>query len=614
MDALDLFSEPYSSTGNIGENFRRLLGAPSLDPLQTVVREAVQNIADAAKLGRGPDICIRLRSLSQQQRAVLRSVILSHLPTEKISRMLLDAALSKPELMVLEICDFQTSGLGGPTRSDRIPVGTKRTDFIDFLRNIGTPRDTGHGGGTYGFGKVALYRASRCSTILVDSLPGGHGKSEGRRFMGCHVGHSFEIPEKGMLRRFTGRHWWGIADPSDGVVDPAVDQQAADLAGSLGFLPRDDTQPGTSIMILDFDTDTQDPQVMGSRIVEALLWNFWPRMMRDVPESRRFNCRVFVHDVELSVPSPEEFAPFDLYCKAMGAARSRSGNDVRVIETKRPPRELGAVAIEKGFRTKRRPLVSDDSLVPSVMHHIALMRPVELVVKYLEGSALPDQRVEWVGVFLVSDDDEVERAFAESEPPAHDDWIPDNLPTGHAKRYVRRAMKDLRGIASEMGVVGPSRPEGVGSGPPLARLASRLGAILEGVGGDGVGRRRSSRNQGASARPQRPRATRPIFDRLAMSDRGRVAVFLTDVTQDKGRSGVTLRASVSIAIDGAGIGQIDDDIPLPTILSISLVGSEAVESDTFPLNGLEGPFELRVLVPDDCAVTVDVEVLTEAAE
>ena len=33
--SLSLQSERYGSTGNIGENFQRLLGAPSLDPLQT---------------------------------------------------------------------------------------------------------------------------------------------------------------------------------------------------------------------------------------------------------------------------------------------------------------------------------------------------------------------------------------------------------------------------------------------------------------------------------------------------------------------------------------------------------------------------------------------------
>lgn len=612
MNTLHLYSEPYGSTGNIGENFRRLLGAPTLDPLQTLIRESVQNIADAAKLGQGPEILIRLRTLSHEQREVLGDIILHEVPREQNSRELLQTSLARPQLMVLEICDFQTTGLGGPTRSDRIPIGTERTDFIDFLRNIGTPRDTVHGGGTYGFGKVALYRGSRCSTILVDSLSHGSAAND-RRLIGCHVGRSFGLPENDMLRRFTGRHWWGIADPNDGVADPVTGHHAKELARSLGFPERSEGQSGTSIMIIDFEAEGDDPHAVGNRIVESLLWNFWPRMMRDVPESRRFICRVEVDGAELLVPAPEDYAPFDLFCKAMRAVRSGCGNDVRRIESQRPAQLLGTLAIEKGLRSPRRKLVGDRSVVPPVINHIALMRPVELVVKYLEGSSLPDERLEWAAVFLTSSDDEVERAFAESEPPAHDDWIPDNLQTGYAKRYVNVALKRLRGIASEIGVVAPGRPTGSGSGPPLARLSGRLGAILEGVGGDGAGRRRTLGNGGGGARPSRARASRPIFDRLELSEVGRVAVFTTEVTQDSGHSGRTLSAQVSIAIEGAGAGRIDEDIAQPTILSIrSAVGDVVSEEARLSLQGREGRFELRVLIPDDYAVTVDAEVLPEA--
>ena len=82
LSPLELHSEPYGSTGNIGENFRRLLGAPTLDPLQTVIRESVQNIADAARPGVGPEILIRLRTLSDTQRDIIRSVVLAEIPEE----------------------------------------------------------------------------------------------------------------------------------------------------------------------------------------------------------------------------------------------------------------------------------------------------------------------------------------------------------------------------------------------------------------------------------------------------------------------------------------------------------------------------------------------------
>ena len=607
---MQLYSEPYGSTGNIGENFRRLLGAPSLDPLQTVVRESVQNIADAAKLGTGPEIFLRIRTLDAAQRSALRERVFSSLPEETSSRAQILATLDMDPLVVLEICDFGTVGLGGPTRSDRIPVGTQQTDFIDFLRNIGSPRDTEHGGGTYGFGKVALYRASACSTIIVDTLPHDTGP-EGRRLIGCHVGHSFEIPEDGMLRRFTGRHWWGSLDPRDGVADPLTGGAADDLATALGFPDRRKLGSGTSVMILGFQSDDDDLRIAANRIVESLLWNFWPRMMEDVPASRRFRCMIMLENDEIPVPAPESLAPFDLLCKAMTAARGGKGNDVRKIESQRPSKFLGTLAIEKGLRSPRRPLVPTGSLVPHQLRHIALMRPVELVVKYLEGQPLPDERLEWGGVFLASDEDEVERAFADSEPPAHDDWVPDNLPKGNEKRYVNIALRRLREAAAEMGMQ-PGQSGGNGSdGPPLARLAGRLGSILEDVGGDGAGRRRMS-SGGGGARPRRARASRPVFSRLATDEGGKIAVFETEVTQDPKRSGSILRASATIAVEGAGLSRIGEEVPEPEVLAITLLDdASSSEGPAFDLAGREGRFEISVRVPDDCAVTTEVHVLAE---
>ena len=219
ISPLQLHTEPYGSTGNIGENFLRLLGAPSLNPLQTVIREAVQNIADAAKLGSGPEILIRVRQLDERERAVFRDAVLTELPAERTSRAGLQRFLACDVPVVLEICDFGTTGLGGPTRADRIPVGTKRTDFINFLRNIGTPRDTEHGGGTYGFGKAALYAVSRCRTILVDTLVTENGGE--RRLIGCHIGTRHETEEQGFRRQYTGRHWWGVRD----AFDPSGEQR-----------------------------------------------------------------------------------------------------------------------------------------------------------------------------------------------------------------------------------------------------------------------------------------------------------------------------------------------------------------------------------------------------
>lgn len=611
MTRFSLHSEPYGTTGNIGENFLRLLGSPSLSQLQTVIREAVQNIADAAKLGSGPEILIRIRKLKEDETTCFREQLLAELPEESTSKESLRRFLDSPEPVVLEICDFGTSGLGGPTRADRIPVGTKRTDFINFLRNIGTPRDTDHGGGTYGFGKAALYAVSRCKTIFVDTLV-GYGSDPERRLIGCHVGARFEIAEDGMKRQFTGRHWWGVPDSLDQIADPARGEQAVTLAEAVGFPDRSSGRSGTSIMILDFETEDEDIQTIGQRIVEGLLWSFWPRMMRDAPTAKKFSCKVMVGDEEIPIPAPEEFAPLDLFCKAMRAARAGEGNDVRPIGCQKPIRDLGTLAIEKGLRGARHPVVGEGSLFPSISHHIALMRPVELIVRYMKGTPLPDERLEWAGVFLVANDDDVERAFAYSEPPAHDDWIPGNMEKGHPRTFVNVALKRLEAHAHEMGETGFGKPGGVSDAPPLARVAGKLGAALSGVTGDGAGETRGGGGGGGGGAVRRAKATRPVFERLTREGGITLAVFSTELRQDANHSGNLLRAEASVAMEGGASGKLDASIEPPEVLSIKAVdGSLSNDGGMIVVDGAEGRFEIFVSVPADCAVIVDAQLQSE---
>lgn len=606
---LSLYSEPYGSTGNIGENFLRLLGTPSTDPLQTVIREAVQNIADAAKRGHGPSIFIKLRRLNESERNCMRDCALNTLPDELGSRQKFEEFLGRDEQIVLEICDFGTTGLGGPTRADRIPVGVESNDFINFLRNIGAPRDTDHGGGTYGFGKASLYAVSRCKTIFVDTLVEDGGGGE-RRLIGCHIGSRHEVAEGGYKKQFTGRHWWGIADPVDGIADPALGHVAKKLAEELGFPSRAAGQSGTSIMMLDFNPEGEELIAVGNRIVEGLLYSFWPRMMKDAPAEKRFSCRVEVDGMELEIPDPEEFPPLHLFCRAMRKARVREGDGVERIFSEKPAKDLGWLAIEEGLRSERRPIVAEDSLFHQTSRHIALMRPVQLVVKYLEGTALPHEQVEWAGVFLASDEDEVERAFALSEPPAHDDWIPDNLEKGHQKTFVKVALRKLDARATEIGIPASLGSNHEGEAPPLARVSGMLGAALEGVTGEGAGRLRKGKGGGVgSSRQARARASRPVFVRLEQREGMRLAFFSTSVQQDSEGNGEKLHASAAVALDGAATRQLDKTILSPEIVEIrALDGSSLEAGDLLTINGASGEYEIVVNMPDECAVTVDAEV------
>lgn len=615
MPPLSLFSEPYAPTGNMGDGgFQRLLGAPSLEGLQLVLREAVQNSCDAAKLGTGPRILIRLRTLTPQELACARDVVFAQRPFIQSSAEALGRFLQGPTARVLEICDFGSTGLGGPTRADRVPTDVERTDFIDFLRNVGTRRNTDLGGGTYGFGKASLYRASQCSSIIVDTLA-HDGAADARRFMACHLGDSGDRSDgQGYLKRYTGRHWWGVPAADGGPAEPMTGDAAAELSRALGAPARDERgDTGTSILILDPDLNLESedvgPSHIGIHIAECVLWNFWPRMMDSTPEHRRIQLTVEVDGHGIGVPRPEDCPPLDLFARAMNAIRDRSG-DVRGIRCEKPSKDLGRLAIVRGLRGDRAPAFrSPGSLLPDRSCHIALMRPAEMVVTYMKGPELPDERTEWAGAFVTSDRPEVEEAFARSEPAAHDAWDPATFPRGHERTFVTVALRRIREAALAVGAPSATPAVGGEASPTMAAVAGRLGAFLEG-GGPG-GPRRSGRSGGGAATGRR-RVTQPVFERLEMREGQRTALFRLAVT-GRGRE-TRLDLTPTVALDGGGVAA--SALDLDTQLAVTEVRGPGCE--TFSCEGpveigaLEGELTVRVTVPDDCAVGLKATLLQEA--
>ena len=287
MSTMQLFSEPYRATGGLAaEGVINQLGRPDIEPLEVLVREAVQNCWDA-KSPSAPGITVEIGklTLSPQQLEFCRSEILVSPPPG----LALGDEL-RGELQLLYFADFGTEGLGGPTRADEL--GRNR-DFVDFVRNIGQPPDKDLGGGSFGYGKAAFYIASRARTILIDTLCRNAVGEPERRLIGCALGDNFDAGG----RPYTGRHWWGRIEGE--VPEPLVGAEAENAARGLGLPDRSEGVFGTTVAVtaprftIEGDDGTDDSMTF---IAEALAWNFWPRMIEtrgadppddDVPRDRR---------------------------------------------------------------------------------------------------------------------------------------------------------------------------------------------------------------------------------------------------------------------------------------------------------------------------------------
>lgn len=484
MEPLDLQSETFPPTGGVAsEGVQNQLGRARLDRLSLLVREAVQNSWDAGA-GNGP-VLFSLDSwvLAPPQLAVLRDrVFRQRAPATGITEV-----LEAGEVRVLAIQDGGTVGLGGPTRADIEGPDDDATDFVDFMRNVGQPPDHERGGGTYGFGKAAYYLASSVRAICVYTRCRYRGAEESR-FMAACLGPHFTWDEGGTRRRYTGRHWWGI-EADDGIVEPVVGSQADEIAEALGVSRYRPGAFGTTVLVIA--PELEDGAQPLSAAVTTLLRDFWPKLMDGPQGGGTMVFEVRSDGERIEVPHPEGVPALAGFCQAFRVLADAGGGEANVtnIECRNPKQELGRLALV-GFpppaETGWPPGSAEDqeeSPWGEVCRHVALLRAPNFVVRYLPGPPVPFDQMAYAGVFKVLDD--VDRVFANAEPPTHDDWIPDMLDRRHDRTFVRMAFRRigeaLRAFAA------PPQPEASDAEEvPLGAFSHALGGLIPGEPGIGA--------------------------------------------------------------------------------------------------------------------------------
>ena len=498
MQQIYLHSEQYSRDGSIAaDGAKRLLGQPSgLTELELVIRESIQNSWDASlDSGFNPRYSIRIRKLNTTQKEALANFY-REMPPKDVDEPVyknLNFFLSNDNPIVMEIIDKGTRGLGGPTSASESIKEGESNDFVNFVRNIGSPRDVQFGGGTYGFGKSSLFKMSKCQSIFIHTYT-QEGQYLEDRVIGHSLGSAFDYQEK----RYTGRHWWGLrVDPEEeaGSIDPVRGDSAKEIASSLGLTAREGaSQKGTSIMILDPDlvdleseelaTDFQY-QKLKARIQEILLWHAWPKFTPKEDGLLPMNCNIDVFGNNSEIKDPRRITPLYLLTDSLKKARNKSEG----VSSKRPKKLIGhfgetkasqELPADQTFRT----YLKEESLIPEKLCHMALLRPAELIVKYNSINLINEEAPQWGAVFICENDREVEQAFARSEPPAHDDWDPTSADvTPNQKTYVNVAKREIKKKTNELAGLGKSKiiaPDS--SASSLAKLAGEIGKSLIGTG------------------------------------------------------------------------------------------------------------------------------------
>ena len=536
MNFINIYSEPFRRDGNISaEGASKLLGRPSLSPLELLLRETLQNSWDAS-LGENNDVPsfkIRIRKLNENEKLKFESFF-SDLPSIEANESIhkgLKEFFKKPNQFVLEICDFGTRGLGGPFSASESLSEFESNDFVNFVKNIGSPRDIQLGGGTYGFGKSSLFKMSKCNTLLIETLTKNKNNYQ-NRMIGYALGSEYNLDGK----RFTGRHWWGVKSDSKEEpesVDPLVDDNAKIYAKEMGLMPRyNRSRTGTSLIILDPNLEDLEDNSQNQlplinpedndylckklmlRIQEILLWHAWPKFTPNDDEVLPMKCTISIFDKTKKLPDPRYIAPFDLLANSLNKARKKEEE----IFSQRPKKLLGHLGVQKcsydSLADQRfRNLLGDDSLIPDKLAHFALLRPAELVVKYLTRN-LEEGQDQWGGVFICSDNKEIEKSFARSEPPSHDDWNPQSLEDNYQRTFVNQALTKIKEkIKVLSGIYSLENQEDEDSlieGDSLAKLAGDLGRSLIGKGFGGSDGSKERKETSGTSKSKITRLTKPV--------------------------------------------------------------------------------------------------------
>lgn len=485
MRALDIQSERFVATGSVAsEGVLNQIGRPRFDPLTVLVREAVQNSWDARVDTESGGVHFGIHSwvLEAQSAQSMVNSLLSSTPKGLAIGHLLDQVASGT-CRVLAIADTGTVGLGGPTRADVIERAGEPRNFLNLLRNVGQPTRIHYRGGTFGFGKAALFLASTAHTICVHSRcrTGGAAQS---RFMMAALGERYQVEDGPLAGVYTGRHWWGRS--ANNFVEPLLDDEADAAAQALHMPFCSGAATGTTILILAPRLDSENASPPATRLASALLWHCWPKMLPRAGGAPPMTFEVSWDGESVEVPDPRRHSTLAAFVRAFDSIQDsskRSGgalSQVSEIRCERPRKPLGTLALEKFFRAPSTAAVAgidDTSPIALPCHHVALLRRPELVVRYQAGQ-IPASSLEYAGVFLV--DSAVDEIFSKSEPPTHDDWVAQAL-EDHERTFVRVALRKINEVSRAFVEAAQSTGHAVEQ-RPLGLLANYLGDLLSEAG------------------------------------------------------------------------------------------------------------------------------------
>ncbi len=340
------------------------------------------------------------------------------------------AELRKKKISILEISDFNTRGMKGPSENG--------SAFYAFMKAKGqSKKESEDAGGSYGIGKFAPYAVSKIRTIFISTVY----QDDSKKYVQLTQGKSILMSHDQKGKRKQGVGYWGEMTKCQPIVGVSKDlPDWIQRANSSKELPK---SKGSKLTVLCFDATKNWEEHLAVSVAENFFGAIHGGRLRVEIGDNKYvldqksiadffgngSIRTLIESEKLSKGESEQFDNCKNYLTVL-----RGGTEVWTEESEMQHLGLCQVKILVGEKLPRK---------------VCILRNGMFITDSLSGLKTFSDFKEFVAVFHCQSKkgNELLRAM---EPPRHDDFEPDRLPTREEQIKGRAALRDISKWVREM--------------------------------------------------------------------------------------------------------------------------------------------------------------------
>lgn len=315
---------PGPGTIGAGGVIKNLYGS-KLSVTEIFLREAVQNsydarVGDPEHIGKKKPLIFKIHAyrFSSEQLSNLKILLGSKNTQSFFHKNILPHITDN--MLNIEVTDLNTFGLiGKPQPTDKL--GNQNfAHFVYFTGNDKKKDDTS--GGSFGFGKASLFAFSKVRTIIVYSrIASQIISSRDKQYQSRLIA----ISSDERIDDAIDRCWWGCrveSTPTQAMyAAPIIGDEADKIASSLGMRVFEPGQTGTSILVLNADSDKpikdeydnvkNIDEIVQRDLPRYIVHWYWNKIV-----NKSINFELKYENKLIEIENPAEINPYKTFIKA----------------------------------------------------------------------------------------------------------------------------------------------------------------------------------------------------------------------------------------------------------------------------------------------------------